>query len=63
MINAYCSGTWSDDKASGVGRLEYSNGDVYEGQWERDQRHGELQLLLLQYIAQHVWHMIQCAGL
>ncbi len=35
------SGTWSDDKASGVGKLEYSNGDVYEGQWDRDQRHGK----------------------
>jgi hypothetical protein len=35
------SGTWSDDKASGVGHLEYSNGDVYAGQWEKDQRHGK----------------------
>ena len=37
----FLSGTWSDDKASGVGKLEYSNGDVYEGQWDRDQRHGK----------------------
>ena len=41
------SGTWSEDKASGVGKLEYSNGDVYEGQWDRDQRHGEQQLFFV----------------
>lgn len=34
------SGSWQDDKASGSGVLEYSNGDVYDGQWELDQRHG-----------------------
>ncbi len=37
-----CSGSWLDDKASGQGVLEYSNGDLYEGQWDRDTRHGEL---------------------
>jgi len=35
------SGTWLDDKATGVGRLEYCNGDMYEGQWERDLRNGK----------------------
>lgn len=35
------SGTWLDDKASGHGVLEYNNGDLFEGQWEADQRHGE----------------------
>ena len=25
------SGEWCDDKASGVGTLEYSNGDIYDG--------------------------------
>jgi hypothetical protein len=34
------SGSWLDDKASGMGRLEYCNGDSYDGQWERDHRHG-----------------------
>lgn len=37
-----CSGGWHDDKASGNGVLEYSNGDVYDGQWELDQRHGSI---------------------
>jgi len=23
-----------------MGKLEYHNGDYYDGQWERDQRHG-----------------------
>jgi MORN repeat len=32
---------WEDDKASGHGTLEYSNGDRYEGEWENDQRNGE----------------------
>lgn len=50
------SGTWSDDKASGVGRLEYSNGDAYEGQWERDQRHGEYRSLL--YFAMYASHIV-----
>jgi hypothetical protein len=36
------SGMWEDDKASGPGTLEYSNGDVYTGEWENDQRHGTL---------------------
>ena len=31
---------WDDDKASGFGTLEYSNGDLYEGEWRNDQRHG-----------------------
>ena len=31
---------WDDDKASGLGTLEYSNGDLYEGEWENDQRNG-----------------------
>ena len=31
---------WSDDKASGHGTLEYSNGDLYDGHWENDQRNG-----------------------
>ena len=31
---------WEDDKASGHGILEYSNGDLYEGDWENDQRNG-----------------------
>ena len=34
------SGMWDDDKASGLGTLEYSNGDLYEGEWENDQRNG-----------------------
>ena len=34
------SGKWEDDKASGFGSLEYSNGDLYEGDWENDQRNG-----------------------
>jgi hypothetical protein len=34
------SGHWLDDKATGSGKLEYSNGDIYDGQWERDQRYG-----------------------
>ena len=32
---------WEDDKASGHGSLEYSNGDRYEGEWENDQRNGK----------------------
>ena len=32
---------WDDDKASGKGTLEYSNGDRYEGDWESDQRNGK----------------------
>ena len=32
---------WEDDKASGHGTLEYSNGDRYEGEWENDQRNGK----------------------
>lgn len=36
-----CSGSWAEDKASGMGSLEYCNGDSYDGQWEHDQRHGE----------------------
>ncbi len=34
------SGHWLEDKASGMGRLDYQNGDYYEGQWELDRRHG-----------------------
>jgi hypothetical protein len=34
---------WEDDKASGPGTLEYHNGDVYEGDWESDQRNGTAQ--------------------
>ena len=34
------SGMWDDDKASGHGILDYSNGDFYEGEWENDQRNG-----------------------
>lgn len=37
------SGMWEDDKASGPGTLEYHNGDVYEGDWESDQRNGTAQ--------------------
>ncbi len=33
-------GMWVDDKACGIGTLEYSSGDIYEGSWENDQRHG-----------------------
>jgi hypothetical protein len=36
----YLSGHWLEDKASGMGRLDYANGDYYEGQWELDRRHG-----------------------
>ena len=36
----FFSGMWDDDKASGLGTLEYSNGDLYEGEWENDQRNG-----------------------
>lgn len=39
VLNNY-SGMWEDDKASGHGSLEYSNGDRYEGEWENDQRNG-----------------------
>ena len=31
---------WLGDKASGIGVLEYASGDIYEGSWENDQRHG-----------------------
>jgi hypothetical protein len=31
---------FEDDRACGIGTLIYSNGDVYEGSWDQDQRHG-----------------------
>ena len=30
----------SDGKREGIGKLFYSNGDVYEGEWMADERHG-----------------------
>lgn len=36
---------WEDDKACGLGTLEYSNGDLYEGEWDNDQRHGAMMTL------------------
>ena len=42
------SGMWDDDKASGHGILDYSNGDFYEGEWENDQRNGTI---LMEYCA------------
>ena len=35
------SGQWENDKASGYGILEQNNGDVYDGQWFDDRRHGK----------------------
>ena len=31
---------FEEDRASGIGSLVYSNGDIYEGSWDQDQRHG-----------------------
>lgn len=31
---------WEDDRAAGLGSLEYANNDLYEGSWQNDQRHG-----------------------
>ena len=47
------SGKWEDDKASGFGSLEYSNGDLYEGDWENDQRNGT-------YFT--VWYVLYCTS-
>jgi hypothetical protein len=33
-------GQWVEDKASGEGVLEQANGDVYDGEWLNDLRHG-----------------------
>jgi len=33
-------GYWSNDKASGKGRLFHADGDVYEGEWRDDKAHG-----------------------
>ena len=40
------SGQWDQDKACGFGVLEYSSGDIYEGQWYDDRRHGNCQLFI-----------------
>jgi hypothetical protein len=37
------SGMFEDDRACGIGTLVYSNGDIYEGSWDQDQRHGRIQ--------------------
>ena len=29
-------GAWSGNKASGMGKLIHSDGDVYDGEWEND---------------------------
>ncbi len=41
------SGDWADDKAAGKGKLEYSNGDLYDGEWANDQRSGMIRPLTL----------------
>ncbi len=30
------AGSWLDDQKSGEGKMQYANGDVYEGSWEHD---------------------------
>ena len=31
---------WLANQRHGLGRMEYTNGDAYEGTWERDIRQG-----------------------
>lgn len=34
------SGSYKDGKRNGIGKLIFSNGDIYDGKWKDDQRHG-----------------------
>ena len=53
LVIRILSGMWEDDKASGHGTLEYSNGDRYEGEWENDQRNGEALLCTCTDVPRH----------
>jgi len=33
-------GSWSDDKPEGLGKINYPNGDNYEGEWSGGEKHG-----------------------
>lgn len=62
LSSEYFSGMWEDDKASGQGTLEYSNGDHYEGEWENDQRNGKKLSIMIffdiyndYYCFEHFW--------
>jgi hypothetical protein len=55
-INILYRGNWLDDKASGLGKLSYSNGDWYDGQWERDQRHGNILLIIFLHLLFSYYH-------
>ena len=35
-----CPGQWLKNQRHGQGRMQYSNGDAYEGLWVKDHRHG-----------------------
>ena len=39
IINLF-RGHWHEDKATGSGTLEQANGDLYDGEWLNDHRHG-----------------------
>ena len=42
MTTSSCcpAGMWLANQRHGLGRMDYTNGDAYEGTWERDIRHG-----------------------
>ena len=35
-----CTGQWVNNQRHGEGRMQYSNGDAYDGVWIKDQRNG-----------------------
>jgi len=37
----YLPGMWVDNERSGQGTYIYANGDSYEGEWRKNQKHGD----------------------
>ena len=41
MLYLTMAGEWENDERSGDGTYYYINGDVYEGQWKYNKKHGK----------------------
>lgn len=40
---------------NGLGKMEYKNGDIYEGHWENDKKHGEGEFTSENFTYRGVW--------